>query len=175
MKTLILGGVRSGKSRLAESLALRSGRPVSLIVTATAGDAEMRKRIDTHRARRPPNWLVVEEHVQLASALQKHAAADTFVIVDCLTLWLTNLLISNNDTSLQHETAALIAALARLPGDIVFVSNETSMGVTPIGELTRRFIDEGGQLHQQLAQGCERVVLTIAGLPSILKGEAFET
>jgi adenosylcobinamide kinase / adenosylcobinamide-phosphate guanylyltransferase len=171
MKTLILGGVRSGKSRLAESLALRSERPVSYIATATAGDAEMRSRIEAHRVRRPASWSIVEEPVRLAAALRKHAVKDAFVIVDCLTLWLTNLLVANDGTALQREIEALIAALPQLPGDVVFVSNETSMGVAPLGELTRRFIDEAGQLHQRLAQHCERVVLTIAGLPSVLKGE----
>ena len=171
MKTLILGGVRSGKSRLAESLALRSRRPVSYIATATAGDVEMQSRIEAHRTRRPTDWLVVEEPIRLAATLQQCADEHAFVIVDCLTLWLTNLLVANDDASLQHEKDALIAVLPRLPGDVVFVSNETSMGVSPLGELTRRFIDEAGQLHQQLAHGCERVVLTVAGLPSILKGE----
>ncbi len=171
MKTLILGGVRSGKSRLAESLALRSGRPVTYIATATAGDEEMRRRIETHRARRPAGWTVVEEPLRLASALQAHGANGSFVIVDCLTLWLTNLLVASDDGQLARERDALVAALPALGDEIVFVSNETGMGVMPPGELTRRFGDEAGRLHQELAQHCERVVFTVAGLPSVLKGE----
>jgi adenosylcobinamide kinase / adenosylcobinamide-phosphate guanylyltransferase len=170
MKTLILGGVRSGKSRLAESLALQSRRPVRYIATATAEDPEMHRRIEAHRTRRPADWSVIEEPVQLAAMLRKNAANDVFIVVDCLTLWLTNLLVAEDAGTLRREMDALIATLPQLPGEIVFVSNETSMGVIPMGELTRRFVDEAGQLHQRLAQICERVVLTIAGLPSILKG-----
>ncbi|HKQ30330.1 MAG TPA: bifunctional adenosylcobinamide kinase/adenosylcobinamide-phosphate guanylyltransferase [Burkholderiales bacterium] len=171
MKTLILGGVRSGKSRLAETLALRSQRRVSYIATATADDAEMHERIAAHRQRRPADWILVEEPMRLSTTLQKRATENTFVIVDCLTLWLTNLLLAADSTALNREKQALLDSLPRLAGDIVFVSNETGMGVTPMGELTRRFVDEAGQLHQQLAQTCERVVLTVAGLPSVLKGE----
>lgn len=171
MKTLILGGVRSGKSRLAESLALRSGRPVTYIATATAGDEEMRRRIETHRVRRPAGWTVVEEPLRLASALQAHGTNGSFVIVDCLTLWLSNLLVASDDGQLARERDALVAALPALGDEIVFVSNETGMGVMPLGELTRRFGDEAGRLHQELAQHCERVVFTVAGLPMILKQE----
>ena len=170
MKTLILGGVRSGKSRLAESLATRSGQPVRYVATATAGDDEMRSRISIHRQRRPADWTVVEEPTRLAAALQQNAAG-TFVIVDCLTLWLTNLLMANDENVLTRERDALLATLPHLAGHIVFVSNETGMGIMPMGELSRRFADEAGRLHQEIAQACERVVWTVAGLPSVLKGE----
>jgi adenosylcobinamide kinase/adenosylcobinamide-phosphate guanylyltransferase len=171
MKTLILGGARSGKSRLAESLATRSQRPVIYIATATAGDGEMRSRIDAHRARRPTTWDVTEEPIRLAATLETHARADTFVIVDCLTLWLTNLLVAGDEAIFHRERDALMAVLPMLHGHVALVGNETGMGVTPLGELTRRFVDEAGYLHQDIAQICERVVLTVAGLPSILKGE----
>jgi adenosylcobinamide kinase / adenosylcobinamide-phosphate guanylyltransferase len=175
MKTLILGGVRSGKSRLAESLAARSGKPVTYIATAGAGDGEMRARIGAHRARRAPDWTVVEEPIRLGSALQASGANGAFVLVDCLTLWLTNLLVANDEAQFARERDALLAALPRLDGEIALVSNETGMGIMPLGELTRRFGDEAGRLHQELAQICDRVVLTVAGLPSILKGASLET
>ena len=171
MKTLILGGVRSGKSRLAELLAQHSGLPVCYIATATAGDDEMRRRIESHRARRPADWTVIEEPLALAAALQKHSTRDRCLVVDCLTLWLTNLLTASNEPQFTHERDALAQTLPTLPGTIILVSNETGLGVMPLGELTRRFVDEAGHLHQTLAQTCDRVVLTVAGLPIYLKGE----
>lgn len=170
-KTLILGGVRSGKSRLAERLAFESGLPVTYIATASAGDEEMRARIAAHRARRPAAWSLVEEPCALAATLQSHAAPDHCLLVDCLTLWLTNLLMAADPSSLERERAALIDTLPSLPGRIILVSNETNMGVTPLGELSRRYCDEAGRLHQDLARICECVILTVAGLPHILKGE----
>jgi adenosylcobinamide kinase/adenosylcobinamide-phosphate guanylyltransferase len=169
-KTLILGGVRSGKSRLAERLAIESGLAVTLIATATAQDDEMRARIAAHRARRPKAWRVVEEPLRLAAALQQAATAERCVVVDCLTLWLTNLLLAEDATALEREQAALLATLPALPGRILLVSNETNMGITPLGALARRYCDAAGQLHQALAHCCDRVILTVAGLPHVLKG-----
>ena len=171
MKTLILGGVRSGKSQLAEQLAMDSGLPVTYIATATAEDAEMHRRIERHRADRPDHWALVEEPIALAAALKQHAAEGRCVIVDCLTLWLTNLLMADDPDLLEQELDALLAALDGLPGEVILVSNETGMGVIPLGEITRRYCDEAGRLHQRLAQQCERVVLTVAGLPQVLKGD----
>lgn len=171
MKTLILGGVRSGKSRLAERLAAESGLPVTYIATASAGDDEMRTRIAAHRARRPDDWHLIEEPVRLATALREHATAGHCILVDCLTLWLTNLLMAEDTAALEHERAELLDALPSVPGHIILVSNETNMGVTPLSELTRRYCDEAGRLHQDLAQICEHVTLTVAGLPHILKGK----
>lgn len=170
MKTLILGGVRSGKSRLAERLALASGQPVTYIATATAGDAEMAERIAAHRVRRPVDWTVSETPLALAAALRTHARADGCLIVDCLTLWLTNLLLANDAAALGREPRALLDALDDLPGDILLVSNETGMGIVPLGELTRRYCDAAGRLHQDIAARCDRVLLTVAGLPLALKG-----
>lgn len=170
-KTLILGGVRSGKSRLAERLAFESGLPVTYVATATVGDDEMRARIAAHRARRPAAWSLVEEPYALAATLHSHAAPDRCLLVDCLTLWLTNLLVAEDPSALERERAALLDTLPSLPGQLILVSNETNMGVMPLGELTRRYCDEAGGLHQDLARICERVVLTVAGLPHILKGE----
>ncbi|MFA5530052.1 MAG: bifunctional adenosylcobinamide kinase/adenosylcobinamide-phosphate guanylyltransferase [Thiohalomonadaceae bacterium] len=171
MKQLILGGMRSGKSRLAERLAMASGLPVTYIATATAGDEEMRARIDHHRAQRPEAWQVVEEPLALAAALRAHAATGHCLLVDCLTLWLTNLLCSDDAGALAREREALLATLPSLPGDIILVSNETGLGIVPADPLSRRFCDEAGRLHQVLAALCDRVIFTVAGLPQVLKGE----
>ncbi|HEU0187145.1 MAG TPA: bifunctional adenosylcobinamide kinase/adenosylcobinamide-phosphate guanylyltransferase [Gallionellaceae bacterium] len=170
MRELILGGVRSGKSRLAEQHALATGWPVTYVATATAGDEEMRARIAHHRQQRPTHWRLVEEPLALAAVLQREAAENRCVLVDCLTLWLTNLLCAQDDMRMQKEVADLLRVLPELPGHIILVSNETGMGVVPLGELTRRYCDEAGRLHQAVAQSCDRVILTVAGLPLTVKG-----
>ena len=171
MKELILGGVRSGKSRLAEQRALTSGLAVTYVATATAADDEMRARIAEHQRRRPLSWSLVEEPRALADTLREHAAPGRCLLVDCLTLWLTNLLGTNDETAFASERHALVELLPQLPGHIVLVSNETGLGVVPLGALSRRFCDEAGRLHQDLARICDRVVLTVAGFPVILKQE----
>lgn len=170
MKTLILGGVRSGKSRLAERLAAASGLPVTYIATATTQDDEMRARVAAHRTQRPAHWRTIEEPLRLAAVLDECAGAGHCVLVDCLTLWLTHLLMTDDTNALARERAALLKVLPESPGRIILVSNETNMGVMPLGELTRRYCDAAGRLHQDLAQVCDRVILTVAGLPHILKG-----
>ncbi|MHB8453664.1 MAG: bifunctional adenosylcobinamide kinase/adenosylcobinamide-phosphate guanylyltransferase [Acidiferrobacterales bacterium] len=170
MKELILGGVRSGKSRLAEQRAQASGLAVTYVATATAADAEMRARIAQHQRRRPSDWRLVEEPLALARVLEEQTAPDRCVLVDCLTLWLTNLLGAGDKQGFGTQRQALIEVLPRLPGRVILVSNETGLGVVPLGELSRRFCDEAGWLHQDLAQCCDRVTLTIAGLPHLLKG-----
>lgn len=171
MQELILGGARSGKSRLAERLAGESGLEVIYIATSQALDGEMSERIRAHRDRRPAHWALVEEPLQLARVLSEHASAQRCLLVDCLTLWLTNLLVLDDDARLQHEREALLASLANLPGRLILVSNETGLGVVPMGELTRRYVDEAGLLHQAIAERCQRVVFTVAGLPMVLKGD----
>jgi len=173
MLQLILGGARSGKSRLAEKLAADSQLPVTYIATSQPLDGEMNARVAQHRARRPAEWALVEEPLALARVLREHAAPDRCLLVDCLTLWLTNLLMLDDPDQLNAEREALLSILAALPGEIIFVSNETGMGVVPLGELTRRYVDEAGWLHQALAERCQRVVLTVAGLPLTLKGTAL--
>ena len=173
MLQLILGGARSGKSRLAEKLAAESAYAVTYIATSQPLDGEMNARVRHHRERRPGHWALVEEPLELARVLRDNAGAETFLLVDCLTLWLTNLLMLEDPQRLDAERDALLACLAELPGEIVFVSNETGMGVVPLGELTRRYVDEAGWLHQALAERCQRVVLTVAGLPLTLKGTAL--
>lgn len=170
MLELILGGIRSGKSRYAEQRAHASGLSVTVIATATAADAEMHERIAAHRRARPRDWLTVETPCTLAASLREHASAERCIIVDCLTLWLTNLLCADDAQLFAVQRQALIEVLPGLPGQIIFVSNETSMGIVPAGQLTRRYCDEAGQLHQALAQCCDRVELVIAGLPHLLKG-----
>lgn len=170
MRELILGGVRSGKSSLAERLALDSGLAVTYLATARADDAEMQARISHHRARRPAAWGLVEVETDLAAALAAHAAPARCLLVDCLTLWLTGLLLQQDEQRLAAETAALLELVPRLPGRLLMVSNETGLGVVPMGELSRRFCDESGRLHQRLAARCDRVILTVAGLPQVLKG-----
>ena len=173
MLQLILGGARSGKSRLAEKLAAESALAVTYIATSQPLDGEMNERVRHHRERRPGHWALVEEPLELARVLRDNAGAEIFLLVDCLTLWLTNLLMLEDPQRLDAERDALLACLAELPGEIVFVSNETGMGVVPLGELTRRYVDEAGWLHQALAERCQRVVLTVAGLPLTLKGTAL--
>lgn len=170
MRTLILGGARSGKSALAERLAAASGLEVVYLATSTAGDAEMAARIVHHRARRPADWRLVEEPVRLAEALLAASAPHRCVLVDCLTLWLSNLLCDADAGLFTREHETLLDILPRLPGETILVSNEVGQGIVPLGELTRRFVDEAGRLHQAVAATCDRVVLTVAGLPLTLKG-----
>ncbi|MEG0245442.1 MAG: bifunctional adenosylcobinamide kinase/adenosylcobinamide-phosphate guanylyltransferase [Pseudomonas sp.] len=173
MRNLILGGARSGKSRLAEQLASDSGLPVTYIATSEPLDGEMNERVRLHRQRRPAEWGLIEEPLALATVLRREAAEGRCLLVDCLTLWLTNLLMLDNEQRLAEERDALLDCLEQLPGTVILVSNETGLGVVPMGELTRRYVDQAGWLHQAVAVRCQRVVLTVAGLPLMLKGPAL--
>lgn len=168
MRELILGGARSGKSRLAERRARDSGLAVTYVATAAAGDEEMRTRIAAHRQRRSRDWRTVEVPQSLAAALQAEAAAERLLLVDCLTLWLGNL-IEDGD-ALARERDALLDCLPRLPGTVVLVSNEVGQGIVPDNALARRFRDEAGWLHQAVADACERVTFVVAGQALALKG-----
>ncbi len=170
MLELILGGARSGKSRFAERLAADSGLSVTYIATSQALDGEMTERIAHHRERRPAHWALVEEPLQLARVLREQAAAERCLLVDCLTLWLTNLLMLDDPARLAEERDALLECLDGLPGRVLLVSNETGLGVVPLGELTRRYVDEAGWLHQAVAERAQRVTFMVAGLPMTLKG-----
>lgn len=172
MIELILGGARSGKSRLAEKLAAESALEVVYVATSQALDDEMSARVAHHRERRPAHWGLVEEPIELARVLREQAAPGRCLLVDCLTLWLTNLLLLDDAARLAAERQALLACLADLPGRVLLVSNETGLGVVPLGELTRRYVDEAGWLHQALAERSQRVLFTVAGLPMLLKGDA---
>lgn len=169
MIELILGGARSGKSRLAELRAADSGKRVIYLATAQNLDGEMASRIDHHQSRRPDHWLTVEEPVALADTLEQHNQPDTLILVDCLTLWISNLLCLDNGKHFAEQKHALLNQLAALQCDLIMVSNETGMGVVPMGELTRRFVDESGWLHQDLAARADRVTLVVAGLSHQLK------
>jgi adenosylcobinamide kinase/adenosylcobinamide-phosphate guanylyltransferase len=173
MLQLILGGARSGKSRLAERLATETSLSVIYIATSQALDGEMNQRVALHRQSRPEHWGLIEEPLALARVLRENADNERCLLVDCLTLWLTNLLMLEDPERLAAERESLLSCLAELPGEIIFVSNETGLGVVPLGELTRRYVDEAGWLHQALAERCQRVVLTVAGLPLTLKGSTL--
>ena len=187
---LILGGQRSGKSRRAELLAREwlAASPVHhavLIATGQSGDDEMRARIARHRidrTQRVPGMRTVEEPLELAEAIQRHSGADTLVVVDCLTLWLTNWLMpagtetsrfgepnQTSDLANNAQTAMLLEAISDAYGPIVLVSNEIGLGVIPMGAEVRDFVDTLGRLNQGVAQVCQRVTLMAAGLPLTLK------
>jgi adenosylcobinamide kinase / adenosylcobinamide-phosphate guanylyltransferase len=169
MKTLVLGGVRSGKSRYAGELAREFSGPVTLIATGSALDEEMAARIEAHRANRPSDWTVVEEPIHLAAALRAAASPDRVLIVDCLTLWLSNLLCGGDTQALQRESVSLVETLPALPGPCVLLANEVGCGIVPVNVLARRFTDEAGTLHQRLAALCDRVVMMVAGVPVPIK------
>ncbi|MDQ2820084.1 MAG: bifunctional adenosylcobinamide kinase/adenosylcobinamide-phosphate guanylyltransferase [Pseudomonadota bacterium] len=181
--TLVLGGARSGKSGHAEALAFASGRDVVYIATANAGarDSEMADRIAHHRASRPVHWTTVEEPISVGAAIARASTPDCVVLVDCLTLWLSNLLFSSAGTYpdtgvitlpplFYQERAALLTALASASGDVILVSNEVGMGIVPMGAVTRAFVDEQGRLNQAVAATCDRALFIAAGLPLVLKG-----
>ncbi len=180
--TLVFGGARSGKSAFAERLAQESGKDVVYVATSRAGDGEMASRIAHHRERRPAHWHTVEEELALAEVLRAHAAPGRLVLVDCLTLWLSNLMFCDGreypdigeialPERFHTERAALLEALdAGLAGEVVFVSNEVGMGIVPWGAISRSFADEAGRLNQEVAARVERAVFVAAGLPLVLKG-----
>jgi adenosylcobinamide kinase / adenosylcobinamide-phosphate guanylyltransferase len=162
--TLVLGGARSGKSAYAERLIGDRGL---YLATAEAGDAEMAARIREHRRRRGMGWETVEEPLDLAGALERHTGADRAVLVDCLTLWLSNLMAAERDV--EAETQRLIERLGALPCPLVLVSNEVGLGIVPVTPLGRAFRDHAGRLNQRVAAAADRVIFVAAGLPLTLK------
>lgn len=205
-RTLVLGGMRSGKSAYAEQLAMASGKELVYIATGQAFDAEMAARIALHRQRREGHdeyeaheahagherhaqqetgsgtrWITVEQPLALGAALAQWCAPQRLVLVDCLTVWLSNLLFAEARTypevgridppaCFAQQRAALLQALEQAAGDVVLVSGEVGLGVVPQGAISRWFVDEAGALNQALAALCERAVLVTAGLPLVLKG-----
>ena len=161
--TLVLGGARSGKSLYAEGLVTALPAPWVYVATAQAFDDEMRARIAEHRARRDAGWRTLEAPLDLPAAL----AGDRPVLVDCLTLWLTNLLLGEHD--IAAATSALEAALDQRTAPTVLVSNEVGLGIVPDNALARRFRDEAGRLHRLLAARAQNVVFMVAGLPMRVK------
>jgi adenosylcobinamide kinase/adenosylcobinamide-phosphate guanylyltransferase len=181
-RELILGGQRSGKSRRGEQLAaawlLQSpAHRAVLIATARAHDEEMRARIERHRSDRVlrvPPMATVEEPLALAEAIRLHGAAQTLVLVDCLTLWLTNLLMpvdgaATSVSSIEEAVSDLVDAIQESSGSLVLVGNEIGLGVIPLGREVRVFVDALGRLNQQVAAACDRVTMMVAGLPLTLK------
>jgi adenosylcobinamide kinase / adenosylcobinamide-phosphate guanylyltransferase len=164
--TLVLGGARSGKSRYAESLIAASPPPWAYVATAEAGDAEMIDRIAAHRSRRGCAWRTIEAPRDLDAALKSCGTMP--VLVDCLTLWLSNLMLA--ETDIEAEMARLENSLAAAAAPVVLVANEVGYGVVPDHPLGRRFRDLQGVLNQRIAARADRVVLVVAGLPLALKG-----
>lgn len=164
--TLVLGGARSGKSRHAEALVAAEPAPWVYVATARALDAEMARRVAEHRRRRGAGWITVEAPVALADALAE-APAGAPLLVDCLTFWLTNLMLEERDVG--AATTGLEEALAARRGPVVLVSNEVGMGIVPDNALARAFRDEAGRLHQRLAARADHVLFMVAGLPITVK------
>jgi adenosylcobinamide kinase/adenosylcobinamide-phosphate guanylyltransferase len=165
--TLVLGGARSGKSRYAERLIEETSVQGTYIATAEPGDAEMASRIAAHRARRGSFWHTVEAPIEVPSVIAGEAASDRPLLIDCLTLWLSNLLLA--DKCVEAETATLSAALREAAGPVVLVANEVGLGLVPETPLGRRFRDAAGRLNQEIATLADRVVFVAAGLPLVLK------
>ena len=164
-RVMVLGGARSGKSRYAEGLAEGVPGDRLYIATAQAGDEEMAARIAAHRQRRGNRWTTLEAPIELVEALEGVAAP--FVLIDCITLWVSNLLLA--DISIAPRVEALAEALCARPGTVAVVSNEVGLGIVPDNALARRFRDEAGLANQRLAQACDEVVFLAAGLPLKLK------
>jgi adenosylcobinamide kinase/adenosylcobinamide-phosphate guanylyltransferase len=168
--TLVLGGARSGKSRHAERLVVESGLDPVYVATAEALDDEMAARIAQHRKRRGPCWRTVEEPLDLPGVLLRESGPERAVLVDCLTLWLTNLMVAKR--TVRREVARVVELLPHLPGRLVLVSNEVGLGVMPTDAMARAFIDHAGWLHQSIAERADVVVFMAAGLPLHLKSPA---
>jgi len=164
---LVLGGARSGKSRYAEQAIDAAAGGGLYVATAEIADAEMAARIAEHRARRGPAWSAIEEPLEIAGRIEAEARPDRPILVDCLTLWLSNLMESSRD--IEAETERLMAALADARGPVVLVANEVGLGIVPVSALGRAFRDHAGRLNQRVAAAAERVVLVAAGLPMLLK------
>lgn len=168
---LVTGGARSGKSRYAEQLILESGLEPVYVATSAAWDGEMKARIGLHRARRGADWHTIEDKggigADLTDVLRREAVPGRALLVDCLTLWLTNLMMAGAD--LAAATQALCALVPNLPAPVVFVSNEVGLGIVPDNAMARQFRDAQGRLNQELAAVCSRVVFVAAGLPLVLK------
>lgn len=166
----MLGGARSGKSAFAERIAEASGSAKTYIATAQAADAEMCDRIRAHRARRDATWTNVDAPLDLVGCLNAHCADATTVLVDCLTIWLSNQFMNGAD--IGHVSRQLADSVAGLNGLTIFVSNEVGSGIVPENALGRRFRDAQGRLNQEMADACDTVLLMVAGLPMALKGKS---
>ncbi len=164
---LVLGGARSGKSTYAEGLVRAASNSPVYLATARAGDEEMRARIEAHQRQRGTDWLTVEEPLALVNTLRAEALGERAILVDCLTLWLSNLMIA--DADIEIESKALADCARDLPVPVVFVSNEVGQGIVPENKMARDFRDHAGRLHQLMANACDEVWFVTAGLPQKLK------
>lgn len=164
---LVLGGARSGKSRHAQRQAEETGLIPIFVATAQAFDAEMADRIARHRTDRGPEWETVEAPFELAEVIARRAAPDKVLLVDCLTLWASNLLVAEHDA--DAATAALVEALCKAAGPVILVSNEVGLGIVPDNALARRFRDLAGTINQRVAEAADEVRFIAAGLPLRLK------
>lgn len=164
---LVLGGQRSGKSRFAEDLVMRSGKRPVYIATAAARDGEMAERIAAHRLRRSDEWTVIEEPLELSVKIERMTGEGAAILVDCLSLWLANILEANRDMDVESE--ALLAALAGAVAPVVIVSSEVGSGIIPANALARRYADALGTLNQNVAVAVGRVIVMTAGQPLVVK------
>ena len=167
--SFIVGGARSGKSKFAEALASKSSGEVSYIATATAVDKEMEARIYHHQTRRPTTWALHECPIALPELLRIEAQKEQTILVDCLTLWLNNQLYRDPTQDFSVLFSSLEDSVLDSKAHIIFVANEVGLGIIPLGEITRQFVDEAGRLNQQVAQLADKVVFMVAGLPLTLK------
>lgn len=166
-RVLVLGGARSGKSRTAQAIAEAASADRTFVATAQAFDEEMRERISRHRAERDGSWRTQEAPLELPEAIRAHAGPGKVVLVDCLTLWLSNLLLAERDA--DGEAERLVRAVGEAAGPLVLVSNEVGQGIVPATPLGRVFRDGQGRLNQGLAEACDAVVFVAAGCPVLLK------
>lgn len=166
---LLVGGARSGKSSLAASIASRGGHPVTFIATARADDEEMARRVEDHRRSRPRRWTVVEEPIDVERAITESPEEDT-IVFDCVTLWLSNLMVDKNDIEILGMVDAVIALLGRHSGEVVIVSNEVGTGLVPMDPVGRRFRDLHGRVNQRLAVAADSTYLVVAGQALRLEG-----
>ncbi|MCU7938368.1 MAG: bifunctional adenosylcobinamide kinase/adenosylcobinamide-phosphate guanylyltransferase [gamma proteobacterium symbiont of Bathyaustriella thionipta] len=176
MIELILGGARSGKSRIAELRAQTdyttnpsNNKKIVYVATARVYDDEMAERVKLHKQRRSQQWLLIEEPLGLANVLATHNHPDIIILIECLTLWLSNLLCDTDPSQFLGEKQKFLEQLQQSKAKIIMVSNEVGLGIVPMGELSRRYVDEAGLLHQELAQISDRVTLVVAGLEQDFK------
>ena len=164
---LVTGGARSGKTAHAQGLVEASGRTPLYLATAQAADGEMAERIARHQAERGPHWLLCEEPLDLGSALMHESTPDRAILVDCLTLWLSNLMFAGRNV--EATTRQLLQVLPALPGPVIFVTNEVGSGIVPDNRLSRDFRDAQGRMNQAFARACDSAVLVVCGLAVVLK------
>lgn len=164
---LILGGARSGKSKFAEKLVLESSKSPVYLATAQPLDKEMESRIDSHKKRRNSKWQTIEESIGIVDVMAKHSTSENIILVDCLTLWLSNLM--QEDSNIGDVSARLISIIPQLPGKVVFVSNEVGMGIVPDNRISRSFRDQSGNLNKKMAEICDVVYFIAASQPILLK------